>query len=53
MTGVQTCALPISGGVLIGGVIGAAAGRRAELFGGLLLVGLGVKILAEHLGWLA
>jgi putative Mn2+ efflux pump MntP len=37
-----------SAGVLLGGVLGAAAGKHAELLGGLVLIGLGCKILVEH-----
>ncbi|QZH76061.1 MAG: manganese efflux pump [Erythrobacter sp.] len=32
--------------------IGPALGKRAEVFGGIVLIGLGVKILAEHSGWI-
>lgn len=32
--------------------IGPALGKKAEVFGGLVLIGLGVKILAEHTGWM-
>jgi putative Mn2+ efflux pump MntP len=35
-------------GVRVGGHIRLALGRRAELLGGLVLIGLGVKILVEH-----
>lgn len=50
--GVTTTAL--SGvGFALGRRLGAMAGRRLDAFGGLLLIGLGVKVLAEHLGWLA
>lgn len=31
--------------------IGPALGARAEIFGGLVLIALGLKILAEHTGW--
>ena len=37
-----------SAGVLVGGAIGAVVGKRAELLGGLVLIGLGCKILIEH-----
>ena len=37
-----------SAGVLVGGAIGAVVGKRAELLGGLVLIGLGCKILVEH-----
>lgn len=32
--------------------IGPALGKKAEIFGGVVLIGLGVKIVAEHTGWL-
>jgi putative Mn2+ efflux pump MntP len=28
------------------------AGKRLDAFGGVVLIALGVKILAEHTGWL-
>jgi len=34
---------------LIGNKLGALAGKRAELIGGLILIGIGIKILLEHL----
>lgn len=40
------------GGVLLGRRAGDAFGPWAERAGGLILIGLGCKILAEHLGWL-
>jgi len=36
-------------GTKIGPLLGRLAGRRAELFGGLLLILIGVKILLDHL----
>jgi manganese efflux pump family protein len=39
-------------GVWLGRVAGDAGGEWAERTGGLILIGLGVKILAEHSGWL-
>ena len=36
-------------GVLIGAVAGALIGKRAEVAGGLVLIGIGTKILIEHL----
>jgi manganese efflux pump family protein len=36
-------------GVLLGRVIGKVVGRRAELAGGVVLIGIGCAILAEHL----
>lgn len=35
-------------GVLLGGVCGMLIGRRAEVMGGLVLIGLGCKILIGH-----
>ena len=37
-------------GVMLGRVLGAIAGRRAELVGGLILIALGARILYEHIG---
>ncbi len=39
-------------GVLLGRVAGDRLGTWAERAGGLILIGLGIKILAEHTGWL-
>ena len=36
-------------GVLLGRVLGVLAGRRAELVGGVVLIGIGLAILYEHL----
>jgi putative Mn2+ efflux pump MntP len=36
-------------GVMLGRVIGHVVGRRAELAGGIVLIGIGGTILAEHL----
>lgn len=36
-------------GVLVGRRFGAALGRRLDAFGGIVLIGLGLKILIEHL----
>jgi putative Mn2+ efflux pump MntP len=36
-------------GMLLGGKIGMIWGKRVEVLGGLLLIGIGLKILAEHL----
>jgi putative Mn2+ efflux pump MntP len=40
-------------GMLIGKSVGRRVGKRAELFGGIALVGLGVMILLQHTGFLA
>ena len=34
---------------LIGNKVGALVGKRAEIVGGLILIGIGIKILVEHL----
>jgi len=34
---------------LIGNRVGALVGKRAEIVGGLILIGIGIKILVEHL----
>jgi len=36
-------------GALLGPLVGRVAGKRAELLGGLVLIGIGIKILVEHL----
>jgi putative Mn2+ efflux pump MntP len=36
-------------GMLLGRRIGKLWGRRVEVIGGLILIGIGVKILIEHL----
>lgn len=40
-------------GVIIGSFFGQRIQRPAQIFGGIVLVGLGVKIFAEHMGWLS
>ena len=37
-------------GVMLGRVLGVIAGRRAEIVGGILLIGIGCVILYEHIG---
>jgi putative Mn2+ efflux pump MntP len=39
-------------GVLLGDRIGCVFGRKIERVGGLLLIGIGIKILFEHIGLL-
>jgi putative Mn2+ efflux pump MntP len=39
-------------GMMIGSAVGARFGRIAEGVGGVLLIGIGLTILAEHLGWM-
>lgn len=41
-------ALLCAGGVLLGGAAGARTGKAADIFGGLVLIGLGIKIFVEH-----
>ena len=37
-------------GVMLGRALGAIAGKRAEIAGGVLLIAIGVAIVVEHLG---
>ncbi|HEX7911947.1 MAG TPA: manganese efflux pump MntP [Paraburkholderia sp.] len=46
--GLATMAM-VTIGVMLGRVIGHVAGRRAEMAGGVVLIGIGATILAEHL----
>ncbi len=46
--GVTSFVLTVAGAKL-GPVVGRVVGKRAELAGGLILIGIGVKILIEHL----
>jgi putative Mn2+ efflux pump MntP len=46
--GVTSFAMTVLGAKL-GPVVGRVVGRRAELLGGLILIGIGAKILIEHL----
>jgi len=46
--GATSFALTVAGAKL-GPVLGRIVGRRAELLGGLILIGIGIKILIEHL----
>lgn len=39
-------------GVYLGRALGNMTGRYASYFGGIVLIGIGVKILLEHLGYL-
>lgn len=39
-------------GMLLGRFIGPILGKRAEIIGGFILIGIGFNILAEHLGWM-
>ncbi len=47
-----TCAIFSAVGVFLGKRAGALLGRRAEAVGGIMLVVIGAKILAEHMEWL-
>jgi putative Mn2+ efflux pump MntP len=46
------CALCSAIGLTIGARIGSAVGVWAERFGGIVLIGIGLKILLEHIGLL-
>ena len=46
--GVATFAM-VTTGVMVGRLLGAVLGKRAEIVGGLVLIGVGVAILVEHL----
>jgi putative Mn2+ efflux pump MntP len=39
----------VTAGVMLGRALGAVAGKRAEMLGGLLLIGIGAAILNQHL----
>ena len=45
-----TTFVTVTAGVMLGRALGAAAGQRAEIAGGVLRVGVGALILHEHLG---
>ena len=51
LIGLVTFALSVAG-VVLGRRAGDHLGEWAERIGGVILIGLGVKILAEHSGWL-
>jgi len=44
-----TTFLMVTAGVMLGRVLGAVAGKPAEIVGGVLLIGIGTAILYEHL----
>jgi putative Mn2+ efflux pump MntP len=46
--GLTTFAL-VTAGVMLGRVLGAVAGKRAEIVGGVLLIAIGALIVAQHL----
>lgn len=43
----------VTTGVMLGRVLGTLVGRRAEIFGGMVLIGIGFLILYEHTNGLA
>jgi len=45
-----TTFVAVTAGVMVGRVLGTVAGKWAEVCGGILLTGIGVSILIEHLG---
>jgi putative Mn2+ efflux pump MntP len=45
----MTTFLAVTAGVMLGRALGVVAGKRAEIVGGLLLIGIGAAILVEHL----
>lgn len=49
--GITTFVLSIIG-VIVGNIFGSKYKHKAELVGGLILIGIGIKILVEHLGLL-
>lgn len=44
-----TTLIMVTVGVMVGRVLGAAAGKRSEAFGGVVLIGIGTTILIQHL----
>ena len=40
----------VTAGMLLGRVLGIVVGKRAEILGGIVLIGIGATILVEHLG---
>ena len=51
LIGITTLLLSVLG-VWIGNVFGSRHKKRAEIAGGIILILIGIKILAEHLGFL-
>ncbi len=49
--GVVTCLLAVFGGMM-GFRLGSAVGKNANICGGIVLIGIGLKILLEHLGFI-
>lgn len=50
--GITTFIISIAG-VYIGNFFGSKYKKKAELVGGIILVLIGVKVLCEHMGWIA
>jgi len=44
-----TASLLTVAGMLLGGKVGQIWGKRVEIIGGMVLIGIGIKILVEHL----
>ena len=44
-----TTLVMVTFGVMLGRILGTLAGKRAEILGGLMLIGIGTAILYEHL----
>ncbi|KIG01432.1 manganese efflux pump MntP [Caballeronia concitans] len=44
--------LMVTIGVMVGRLVGATIGKRAEIIGGVVLIGVGSAILVEHLGFM-
>ena len=38
-------------GFLLGKKVGCLIGKRAEMIGGVVLIGIGIKIILEHMLW--
>lgn len=49
--GVVTCGIAVFGGMM-GFRLGSAVGKHANICGGVVLIGIGFKILLEHLGFI-
>lgn len=48
LIGIETFAISIAG-LYIGNFFGSRYKKRAEIFGGIVLIGIGIKVLIEHL----
>lgn len=49
--GIVTCFIAVFGGMM-GFRLGSAVGKHANICGGIVLIGIGIKILLEHLGFI-